>query len=127
MESNDNDNTDSEIAYWVPKYILGHGLVRFQDLGCMSPFMKNIVISQGVIGWRKFIEGHVSELVYSKQNVHLSILLNGGDWMKTFISKILHITHSQWIYCNISLCDCRRGETAIQTRLVLHEIPLVPP
>jgi hypothetical protein len=32
-----------------------------------------------------------------------SSYLNGLDWTKQFISKILQITHSQWIYCNISL------------------------
>ncbi len=35
--------------------------------------------------------------------------LNGSDWTKQFISKILQITHSQWIYCNISLHDRRQG------------------
>ncbi len=29
--------------------------------------------------------------------------LNGADWTKQFISKILQLTHSQWIYRNISL------------------------
>ena len=24
------------------------------------------------------------------------------DWMSAFISKLLHIAHSQWIYCNVS-------------------------
>jgi hypothetical protein len=35
--------------------------------------------------------------------------LNGADWTKQFISKILQLTHSQWIYCNISLQDKRHG------------------
>jgi hypothetical protein len=29
--------------------------------------------------------------------------LNGADWTKQFISKILQLTHSQWMYQNISL------------------------
>jgi len=33
--------------------------------------------------------------------------LNGADWAKQFISKILHITHSQWIFHNFSLHDNR--------------------
>jgi hypothetical protein len=31
-----------------------------------------------------------------------SSYLNGEDWTKQFISKILQITHSQWIFRNIS-------------------------
>ena len=121
-----NYNTQHEITYWVPKYINSRGLVRFQDLGRMSPSMRNIAISQDVIGWRNFMEGRVSELFYPTQQAHLatsSSFINGDDWMKTFISKILHITHSQWIYRNISLHDRRMGHIALDTRLkVLHDI-----
>ena len=38
-----------------------------------------------------------------------SSFLNGSDWVKQFISKILHITHSQWIFRNFSLHDKRNG------------------
>jgi hypothetical protein len=38
-----------------------------------------------------------------------SSYLNGADWTKLFISKILQITHSQWIYRNISLHDKCHG------------------
>ncbi len=31
--------------------------------------------------------------------------LNGEDWTKQFISKILQITHSQWIFQIVSLHD----------------------
>jgi hypothetical protein len=32
-----------------------------------------------------------------------SSYLNRADWTKQFISKLLHVTHSQWIFRNISL------------------------
>ncbi len=38
-----------------------------------------------------------------------SSFLNGADWAKQFISKILHITHSQWIFRNFSLHDKLNG------------------
>jgi hypothetical protein len=38
-----------------------------------------------------------------------SSLLNGEDWTKQFISKLLQITHSQWIYRNVSVHDRRQG------------------
>jgi hypothetical protein len=38
-----------------------------------------------------------------------SSYLNGEDWTKQFISKLLQITHSQWIYRNISLRDRCHG------------------
>ena len=38
-----------------------------------------------------------------------SSFLNGEDWTKQFISKLLQITHSQWIYHNVSLHDRCQG------------------
>ena len=38
-----------------------------------------------------------------------SNFLNGEDWTKQFISKLLQITHSQWIYRNVSLHDRQQG------------------
>ncbi len=38
-----------------------------------------------------------------------SSFLNGADWAKQFISKILHVTHSLWIFRNFSLHNKRNG------------------
>ena len=42
----------------------------------------------------------------------------GGDWTKHFISKILHITHSQWIYRNFALHD-KQKDTFVDGRKVI--------
>ena len=58
------------------------------------------------------MEGHISTHFYEIQNFHLAMsssFLNGADWAKQFISKILHVTHSQWIFRNISLHDKING------------------
>jgi hypothetical protein len=97
--------TDQELAYWIPKYILMQGDKPFADLGTMSPCMKALAQSQDMIGCRNFIEGHISTHFYEIQNFHLAMsssFLNTTDWAKQFISKILHVSHSQWIFCNIS-------------------------
>ena len=46
------------------------------------------------------------------QPIHLAFgftYLSGEDKVKKTISKVLQITHSQWIYCNFSLQNKRRG------------------
>ena len=59
------------------------------------------------------MEGRVSKYFYKAQHFHLtmssSLYLNGSDWIRRFITKILHITHSQWIYRNFVLHDRRIG------------------
>jgi hypothetical protein len=90
--------TNPELAYWIPKYILMRGNKPFADLGAMSPGMKALAWSQDTIGYRNFMEGHISIHFYKIQNFHLAMsssFLNAADWTKQFISRILHVTHSQ--------------------------------
>ncbi len=107
-----DEKTDPELAYWIPKYILMRGDKPFSALGRISPKLLSLADSQDRIGWRNFTEGHISIHFYEIQKFHLAMsssFLNGADWTKQFISKILQITHSQWIYRNISLHNKHQG------------------
>ena len=92
---------DPELAYWIPKYILMRGNKSFSTLGYMSSKLKALAKSQDQTGWKNFTEGHISTHFYKIQTFHLTMsssFLNGTDWTKQFITKILQIMHSQWIY-----------------------------
>jgi hypothetical protein len=105
-------STDQELAYWIPKYILMWGNKPFADMGAMTPRMKALAQSQDRIGYRNFMERNISINFFEIQNFHLAMsssFINGAEWAKQFISKILHITHSQWIFRNFSLHDNRNG------------------
>jgi hypothetical protein len=55
---------------------------------------------QDLIGWDNFMEGKISTQFEVLQHAHLlnaSTVMNASDWTKQFISKLLHITHGQWI------------------------------
>ncbi len=85
---------------------------QFTQLGYMSKKMRMLADSQDKIGWRNFMAGYISSHFYNIQWFHLSMssnYLNGADWTKQFISKILQLNYSQWIYRNISLHDKRHG------------------
>ncbi len=56
--------TDQELAYWIPKYILMRGDKPSADMGAMSPCMKALAQSQDMIGYRDFMEGHISTHFY---------------------------------------------------------------
>jgi len=107
-----DDNTEMELAYWIPKYILMRGTKPFAEMGDMSDSMYQLAKSQDKIGWRRFTEGCVSKELQKRQSFHLqmsSSRLNGSDWTRQLISRILQITHSQWIYRNISLHNKTNG------------------
>jgi hypothetical protein len=104
--------TYPEIIYWVPKYLLMRDDKPFSQLGYMSEKMRVLAESQDKIGWKNFMEGYISTQFYNIQRFHLSMsssYLNGSDWTKQFISKIIPIAHSQWIYHNISLHHKQQG------------------
>ena len=42
--------------------------------------------------------------------------MNGRDWMKHFISHLLHISHSQWVLQNFALHDRSLGNLRLQAR-----------
>jgi hypothetical protein len=107
-----DSRTDPELAYWIPKYILMKGDKPLLTLGYMCSKLKALAESQDQIGWKNFTEGHISTHFYKIQTFYLmmsSSFLNGTDWTKQFITKILQIMHSQWIYRNILLHDKRQG------------------
>ncbi len=124
--------TDPELIYWIPKYILMQNDKQFTQLGYMSKKMQGFADSQNKIGWRHFTEGYISTHFYNIQQFHLSMssnYLNGADWTKQFISTILQLTHSQWIYRNISLHDkChgylwnKQSESLLQTIADLSDL-----
>jgi hypothetical protein len=89
---------DLELSYWIPKYILMQGNKPFAELGAMSPHMKALARSQAIIGYYYFMEGYILTHLSAIQNFHLAMsssYLNRADWAKQFISKLLHVTHSQ--------------------------------
>jgi hypothetical protein len=84
----------------------------FAELGAMSLCMEALAKSQDIIGYCNFMEGYISTHFYAIQSFHLAMsssYLNGTDWAKQLISKLLHVTHSQWIFRNISLHDKING------------------
>jgi hypothetical protein len=107
-----DSRTDPELIYWIPKIILMHDDKPFSQLGYMSDKMRALAASQEKNGWQNFTEGYISWHFYNIQRFHLLMsnnILNSSDWTKQLITKILQITHSQWIYRNISLHDKRQG------------------
>ena len=85
------DQTDPEILYWIPKYILMRGDVPLLAMGSMSPQFKALATSQDLIGWRDFTVGHILTHFYAIQSFHLAMsssYLNGKDWIRQSLKKV---------------------------------------
>ena len=118
-----NNNTDSELAYWLIKYILGRGKLKFADLGPLSHGLHMAAVSQDRIGWRNMMEGRISKEFYGIQCVHLSkshSRINGNNWMKGLINRLVHISHSQWLFRNFTLHDTKCGYKRLKDKQMVQ-------
>ncbi len=85
----------------------------------MSRSMRHAATSQDKIDWQEFMEGKISVEIVAIQCLHCATapcMMNGDDWTRHFISRILQLSHSQWIFCNITLHDRSRGIIKLHKR-----------
>ena len=109
---NRGGKTNCDLAYWIPKWIKCRGVKRLQDMGRRTGNMLSLAKGQDLIGYRHFMEGRISKQFWSMQSRHLAMSaghMNGTEWTKGFITRILKITQSQWIYRNVSFHDKQHG------------------
>ena len=109
---NKGEKTHYEIAYWVPRWIKCRGVRKLQEMGAMTGEMTMLAKSQDLIGFRHFMEGRISKRFWEMQSRYLAFSpghLNGSEWISQFINKVLTMSHSQWIYRNVSYHDKKHG------------------
>jgi hypothetical protein len=124
------ETTHPEIAFWVPLYLKARGRERFENLVnykrnlSMSSQMKMVAIGQDKIGWHHFLEGKITGHFRGMQQLYLKTRpsrLNAEDWVKQFIYKLIKISHTQWIFRNLTLHDRQHGHLATLRRETLAE------
>lgn len=122
----EQSHTHPELARLLPQYILGRGAVKFASLPIHSVDILRLAHQQDTIGWDSFMEGKISHHFSTVQYSHLRTadsMLTSYDWTHQFISKLLHITHGQWIYRNISKNHAKHGLLrSVERRKLLREI-----
>jgi hypothetical protein len=134
-----NNRTDPELVYWIKKYLLFRGTRSFASLvadgGFGSLNIKVAAVGQDLIKWTVFLHGKVSIEIAYIQQLHCmsssSCRLTGNDWMKAFISHLLQMSHSQWIFRNYTLHDKQWGYLCLCLRsdilCKIHKLLETPP
>jgi hypothetical protein len=78
----------------------------------MTPLILALAEDQDEIGWINFMKGKISKHFLRIQQTYLAgsnSRINGRDWVSRFIKELLTISHTQWLFRNITLHDRKRG------------------
>jgi len=121
--------TDPDLADAILQYAHGRGGVTMTEICAHKHVIyRRFAHSQDRIGWRRFMEGMVSKEICGIQRQHLILegsSLSVNRWMSGLITKLLEITHGQWLYRNVQVHDDVAGAHAtLRKEELLAEIEL---
>jgi hypothetical protein len=97
--------TDPRLARMVSLFLQHRGNRTFALLPGLDRDLLELAYKQEATGWDDLMEGKIIkhfQVVQSRFLPRCPTMLNASNWTKQFINQLIHITHSQWIYCNIS-------------------------
>ena len=120
-------DTDPVLADCLVQYARGRGGISMSEI-CreMDSRFTTMARSQDIIGWRRFMEGMISQHVVQRQSDHLRC--RGTQWqLKRWASglvvRLLEITHGQWLYRNVVVHDRTAGRlTLVRKERILVDI-----
>ena len=115
--------THPGLREYVPIYLAYRGQRDFDSLPGMTNEFSPIAKDQDKIGWRNFTEGKICERLRITQETYLlscDTMITIDSWMRRFIDQLLSLTHSQWIFRNITKhhsSQHQRNNTVRQARV----------
>jgi hypothetical protein len=112
----DKAETDPDLTESIVEYVRRRGTITMEEaISDAPPRFRQMALSQDKIGWRRFLEGMISTEVSAIQRQYMTV--NGSrmsldKWCAGLITRLLEITHGQWIYRNYIVHDPISGTLA---------------
>jgi hypothetical protein len=80
---------------------------------------KAMARSQDSIGWRRFMEGMVCKeirVIQSSYSSGTGLHCNTAIWGRDLVTRLLEVTHGQWLYRNVQVHNRISGTLATQRK-----------
>ena len=111
---------DPVLVDYIVEYARGRGGKSMSDV-CARKHQRYRAMAraQDKIGWRRFMEGMVSTELLKLQSESARIQglkLSMSRWSTGLITKLLEVTHGQWIYRNLLVHDRISGVLATKKK-----------
>ncbi len=109
-------DTDPELADCIMEYVQGWGQVLMEEIvwGALERFNAMGQL-QDKIGWRRYLEGMISKKIMRVQQPHFALSgsrMSLERWSSGLATRLLEITHGQWVYRNFIVHDLVSGTIA---------------
>jgi hypothetical protein len=110
--------TDPDLRDCLYEYAMGRGGITMREICEMNQYdqrFQQLAISQDAIGWRRFMEGMICREIRQIQQTYAGLQgmrLSGREWGKGLVTKLLEVTHGQWLYRNVQVHDKISGRLA---------------
>jgi hypothetical protein len=110
-----DQNTHPNLQSLLLRYLQGRGSLTCVE--CPSALnlphsFQEFAKSQDVIGWDNFVVGIVSSKLLQIQSLHLTesnLSFRAMRWITGFITQLLQVMHTQWIYRCVLVHDRTTG------------------
>ena len=99
------EQTDSypEIILAIHSYLIYRGRVQMKRICNNTTILAQFATEKDRLGWRNFMEAKITKTLFDVQEDWLQRLNSQKtieSWTKQFLTKLLNITHRQWLYRN---------------------------
>jgi hypothetical protein len=105
----DEADTDPDLTDSIVEYVRRWGTVTMEEeISDALPRFRHMALSQDTIEWRRFLEGMILTEITNIQRQYIAV--NGSrmsldKWCTGLITRLLEITHGQWLYRNYIVHD----------------------
>ena len=116
------NNTDPDLRDCIYEYAMGRGRITMESICIENDYddrFKIMARSQDSIGWRRFMEGMVCKEIRAIQSSYSSgtgLRCNPVNWGRDLVTRLLEVTHGQWLYRNVQVHDRISGTLATQAK-----------
>ena len=108
--------TEPLLRRGLVKFARGRGATTMEEItmGWDCGF-REMALSQDTIGWRRFMEGMISQEILPIQADYVDLgecSLSLEGWAQGLVIRLLETTHGQWLYRNLHVHDTVAGVNA---------------
>ena len=105
--------TETNLRKFLIQYAHGRGGKSMQEIVGFQLQYRRLAASVDCIGWRRLMEGMISRELVELQKYAVTgtgSRMSVETWAKDLVTKLLEVTHGQWLYRNVVVHDRTAGD-----------------